>query len=243
MSEDLLLPDFLGIGAVKAGTTWLHRNLYEHAELYLPVQKPLYFWDRHRARGLEGYARILSPGRDRLRGEFTASYSVLPSETKSEMRDLMPDLKLILVLREPRDRAWSEAKMELTLIQERDAQTLDEDDYMRFIRSEKCRERGDYAAILRSWTDAFPREQIHVGLYDDIRDHPRRFLGQVFDFLGVATPDDWSSYPFTERIFKGPEIDIPDRCRELLEETYHKAEIEEVARLSGLDLVKAWGYE
>ena len=47
VTEELLLPSFLGIGVVKAGTTWLHRNLLEHPELYLPIQKPVFFWDRH----------------------------------------------------------------------------------------------------------------------------------------------------------------------------------------------------
>ncbi len=243
METDLQLPDFLGIGAVKAGTTWLHRNLIVHPELYLPIQKPLYFWDRHRERGLEAYSRILAPGRDRLSGEFTASYSVLSAERKDEIRDLLPDLKLILILREPRDRAWSEARMELTLIREQDAGTLGEDDYVSFIESTKCRERGDYAAIIRAWTDRFPREQVYIGLYDDIKSAPRKLLSEVFDFLGVTAPDDWDEYPFTQRIFKGPEIDIPDRCRELLEQMYRKPEIEEVSKLSGLDLVGTWNYE
>ena len=88
MTTDLLLPQFLGIGAVKAGTTWLHRNLYEHPGLYLPIQKPIFFWDRHRERGLEGYSRIFEPGRELLRGEFTASYSVLQPVVKDELRQL-----------------------------------------------------------------------------------------------------------------------------------------------------------
>lgn len=242
MTQDLVLPQFLGIGAVKAGTTWLHRNLFEHPDLYLPVQKPVFFWDRHRERGLELYSRIFSPGRDQLRGEFTASYSVLPPGTKDEIRELIPDLKLILILREPRSRAWSEAKMELTLIQEKDASELTEDDYLAFLQSEKCLERGDYPAIIREWTKRFPREQIYIGLYDDIREAPQKLLTEVLQHLGVEAPSDWSGYPFTQRIFKGPEINLPERCREYLEQTYQTAEIEQTSALCGIDLVKAWNY-
>ncbi len=242
MTDELVLPQFLGIGVVKAGTTWLHRNLFEHPDLYLPVQKPVFFWDRHRERGLELYSRIFSPGRDKLRGEFTASYSVLSPEIKNEIRQLIPELRLVLLLREPRSRAWSEAKMELTLIQEREAAALMEDDYLSFLKSDQCRERGDYAAIIRAWTECFPREQIYIGLYDQIRDDPRQLLTEVLQHLGVEAPSDWSGYPFTERIFKGPEIAQPDSCRDYLEQAYQTSEIEQVSALCGLDLVKAWNY-
>ncbi|HIF40173.1 MAG TPA: hypothetical protein EYQ74_03640 [Planctomycetes bacterium] len=242
MASNNQLPDFLGVGAVKAGTTWLHRNLFKHSELYLPIQKPVFFWDRHREKGLESYARIFEPGRDCLCGEFTASYSVLPAQTKDEIRDLMPDLKLILILREPKSRAWSEAKMELTLIQERDTGTLQEGDYLDFLESEKCRERGDYAAIIREWSARFPREQIYIGLYDDIVRDPRKLLTEVFEFLDVAAPEDWAGYPFRERIFKGPEIGLPARCGELLDSMYTPSAIEEMSSLAGIDLAQAWNY-
>lgn len=242
MNSDLLLPKFLGVGAVKAGTTWLHRNLFEHPELYLPIQKPVFFWDRHLDKGVETYARIFEPGRDLLRGEFTASYSVLSGETKDLIAKLIPDLKLVLVLREPKGRAWSEAKMELTLIQEREKSSLSERDYLDFIQSDKCVERGDYASIIREWSARFPREQIYIGLYDDIVNEPQKLLTEVFRFLDVDVPTDWSDYPFSKKIFKGPEIAMPTRCRALLDEMYSKNLVEEVADLSGLDLVRAWNY-
>ncbi|MFT7462980.1 MAG: hypothetical protein ACI9EF_001322 [Pseudohongiellaceae bacterium] len=240
MTSDLVLPGFLGIGAVKAGTTWLHHNLRPHPGLYLPIQKPVYFWDRHREKGLESYSRILSPGREQLIGEFTAAYSVLPKHTKQELRELIPDLKLVLVLREPKSRAWSEARMELTLIQERDASELTTDDYLEFLRSKKCTERGDYPAMIRAWLEFFPREQLFIGLYDDIIRRPQGFLTEIFNFLEVDVPDDWSGYPFTKKIFGGPVIEIPEACAALLDEMYGEAEIAETAELSGLDLQFAW---
>lgn len=240
VTEELLLPNFLGIGVVKAGTTWLHRNLLEHSELYLPIQKPVFFWDRHVDKGVDSYARIFEPGRDLLRGEFTASYSVLPAQTKAQIRGLIPDLKLILVLREPKSRAWSEAKMELTLIQEREKSTLSEEDYLEFLRSEKCQERGDYVSIIEDWCAHFPREQLYIGLYDDIANDPRKLLTEVFAFLGVAVPQEWSDHLLAKRIFKGPEVELPQRCQDLLESMYPRSVIQEIAEASGLDLLRAW---
>ena len=103
------LPDFLGIGAVKASTTWLYRNLYQHPALYLPITKPVRYFDRHRDKPIETYKAIFKPAAGRLCGEFSASYSVLPIETIEYIHELMSDLKLIFLMREPKARAWSEA--------------------------------------------------------------------------------------------------------------------------------------
>src|SRR5258708_38882085 len=101
------LPNFLGIGAVKAGTTWLYRALYQHPQLYLPITKPVRYFDRHIDKPIETYKAIFKPGADRVRGEFSASYSVLPIETIDYIHELMPRVKLIFLMREPKARAWS----------------------------------------------------------------------------------------------------------------------------------------
>jgi hypothetical protein len=79
-------------------------------------------------------------------------------------------------------------------------------------------------------------------LYDDIISRPDGFLSDIFGFLGVDVPDDWSGYPFQRRVFEGPVIEIPDACRALLDDMYKAPEIEETSKLSGLDLVQAWNY-
>src|SRR5688572_21071755 len=64
--DRLALPGFLGIGAQKSGTTWLHVNLACHPELYLPAQKEVHYFDRHFDKSLEYYSRRFRPGDGRI---------------------------------------------------------------------------------------------------------------------------------------------------------------------------------
>ena len=107
------LPDFLGIGAQKAGTTWLHENLRCHPELYLPDAKELHYfdWDFHQS--LRSYAEHFRDGADRVKGEITPGYSILSSIRIALIKDLMPDLRLLFLVRNPISRAWSQALMNL----------------------------------------------------------------------------------------------------------------------------------
>ena len=66
-TRGLTLPDFLGIGAQKAGTTWLHENLRCHPSLYLPDEKELHYFDWHFHRPLRWYAGHFRQGAGRVR--------------------------------------------------------------------------------------------------------------------------------------------------------------------------------
>jgi hypothetical protein len=239
---DLLLPQFLGIGAVKAGTTWLHRNLRQHPALYLPAAKPVRYFDRHRDKPIATYSALFAPGADRLRGEFSASYSVLPRATIEDIHRLMPDLKLILLLREPRARAWSEAKMEFSVVRGLGPAPRSEAEYVGFLTSQQCRERGDYRTIIRNWTSVFPRDRLFIGLMEDVRDAPEALFGRVLDFLGVPAEVDYAGYPLRQKIFEGLALEPPDRCRAVLDALYTADDVRKLDALVDMDLVRRWGY-
>jgi hypothetical protein len=240
--QEQLLPNFLGIGAVKAGTTWLYQNLYQHNQLYLPATKPVFYFDRHRNRPIESYSAIFRPGADRIRGEFTASYSVLPAETIEYIRRLMPDLKLIFLMREPKARAWSEARMEFSVVRGLGDAKISDAEYCTFICSDTCRSRGDYRGILTNWMRAFPRDRIFVGLTDDVRERPKLLFRQVLSFLGVSSDVDLSDYPLREKVFEGLAVTMPPACRDLLDDMYDREHIRELSDFVGIDLVHRWGY-
>lgn len=241
--NELLLPDFLGVGAVKAGTTWLYRNLVEHPDVYMPVLKPVRYFDRHAEKPIETYSAIFRPGADRLKGEFTASYSVLPIETISYIQRLMPRAKLIFLMREPKARAWSEAKMEFSLIRGFGDKQASDDEYCKFLYSEQCRSRGDYLTIVTNWLKFFPSAQIFIGLMDEIKDQPEDLLRRVFRFLGISPNVDCSAFPLREKIFAGRPIEIPDRCRRLLDDMYGAEEIKALEAFVGMKLLQRWGYD
>ena len=241
-AKSLRLPDFLGVGVVKAGTTWLHRRLRQQPQIFVPLQKPVLYWDRHTDKPIERYAAIFRTAGDRLCGELTASYSVLPVETIEHIRNLMPELRVILLLREPRSRAWSEARMEFPVVRSQALEATGDAELQGFLESPKCMERGDYPTILNRWWEAFGRERVFVGLYDDISERPSELLARIWRFLGVSEDVTLPEEALRERVFAGVPRELPDVSRQFLEKTYDRAYVERVSEMIGLDLVGRWGY-
>src|SRR5258706_3186219 len=115
--------DFLGIGAQKAGTTWLHEALSLHPALRFPGGKEVHFWDWHRARGVDWYRGLFGAAAPGVKnGEITPAYALLPVEAIREIREINPALRVIYTLRNPLERAWSAALMVL----QRGGMTLEE---------------------------------------------------------------------------------------------------------------------
>ncbi len=177
--------DFLGIGAQKCGTTWLHVNLKRHPAVFLPEPKELHFWNRPDGRDLAWYRDVFAgtaPGV--LGGEITPAYGFLPIATIEAVRREFPDLRLIYCLRNPIERAWSSALMALG----RAEMTLDEASDQWFIdhfHSAGSRARGDYEACLRNWRAVFEPARIQVVLFDRIVACPLRVLREVAGGLGI----------------------------------------------------------
>ena len=233
--------DFLGIGAQKAGTSWLHKNLQQHPEIWMPPRKELHYFDRSlnypspsflasdefttRINSLEPhnvdfknklekelkiaikskndaqiqwylkyflgtysdewYHSLFEEGKDKVSGEITPSYSFLSREEIGHIYSLYPKLKIILILRNPIDRAWSHLRFHIRLNKFSTDSSLEP--IKEFIDSEKQVLRGDYLSILSNWSSIFPKEQIHVCFYDDIEENPQSFLDNIFNFLEVSS--------------------------------------------------------
>ena len=108
--------NFMGIGAQKAGTTWLHKLLQKCHVISLPQkQKEVHFWDWHHRKGIEWYIQQFrySQKSSSCYGEITPCYVVLPEQTIAEISRCFPNLKIIFIARDLVDRAWSAMIMEL----------------------------------------------------------------------------------------------------------------------------------
>lgn len=237
----LRLPTFLGIGVPQAGTTWLYDMLSCHPEIGLSKRKEVQYFDKNLHRSLGWYAHwfeSVSP-EARAWGEVSPSYCVLSTDRISDVRSLLPDCRLVLLLRNPVDRAWSAARRVFSQLAEPHFHTTPEDvaeeEYFKYFRAEhlylpEVRHkhgsfapgllRGHYTAILDNWLSVFPAEQLLIGLYDTLRDDPTELLGRVFAHLGVDTEVDWSRFPLRQRVNQNPERPVPPRVREFLEDLY-----------------------
>lgn len=102
------LPDFLIVGAMKAGTSTLAHYLRQHPQIYMPDSE-LHFFDKDKNfnKGVDWYKEKFEKGKEgQLIGEKTPTYSYLP-ECPERIADIIPDVQLIWIFRDPVDRAYS----------------------------------------------------------------------------------------------------------------------------------------
>lgn len=183
-------PSFIGIGAQKAGTTWLYKMLRLHPDVGMPEQKELHFWDLGipDAAGFSRYQNAFAPLHGCARGEITPSYSILPRDRIAMMRNRLPALRLIYILRNPVERAWSQARMELARELHRGRSILPAEWNSWLVAHcslAESRSRGDYAACLRNWFGEYGREQFLIAIHEENLLEPCEFLMACARHLGV----------------------------------------------------------
>lgn len=217
-TRGLTLPDFLGIGAQRAGTTWLWENLRCHPDLFVASPKEIHYWDWRFHQPLHWYSQLFAEAGERCKGEVTPGYLLLSSRRIQLIRKLMPDVRLILLLRNPIERAWSHVRLILRT-QELDPTRLSREWYLEQLQG-RTRERGNYPAFLRNWEAHFPAEQLFAGFFEDVVERPQSLLTDVFRHLGVSEEVDWSQFPWRESSNAARPLAMPDEYRELLTELY-----------------------
>lgn len=99
------LPSFVVVGAMKAGTTSLKANLRRHPKVFMPGRE-LHYFDKHLDQGIEWYQRWFGKGIGKLCGEKTPTY-MIDRRTMERMHEVLPDAKLIVLLRDPTARLFS----------------------------------------------------------------------------------------------------------------------------------------
>jgi len=192
----LTLPDFLGIGAMKSGTTWLYENLRCHPDAFLPDRKELYYFSHAFYNGrLKRYSSQFETGDGKIKGEITPGYAIIPPDRIRFIRQIMPDVKLIFVARNPIDRSWSEAYMNLVSKPGKTISDITDNELIDYVTTGDCCRRSDYLQILESWHRVFPSTQLFLGTLDEIKQNPIDFLSRLFLFLGLSPDVDWSCFP------------------------------------------------
>ncbi|MGH2817504.1 MAG: sulfotransferase domain-containing protein [Actinomycetota bacterium] len=182
-----MLPNFLIIGAMKGGTTSLYRYLSDHPQIFMPsVKEPLFFssnWDR----GIEWYERLFDgAGQVTAIGEASTEYTAFPHIPDVPMRvaKLLPEVRLVYIIRHPIDRMLSEYHYNLVRGLERDPSAdrslLEDSTYYNV----SC-----YALQIEQYLEHFPRDQLLVLKSEDLKRDRVRTLGRVYEILGVDK--DW----------------------------------------------------
>jgi hypothetical protein len=173
------LPNFLYVGPDKAGSSWLHEVLLKHPDVYLTPAKDLYFFDRYYDRGKSWYAAQFRDARqETIVGEVCQDYLFHP-EAAERIRETLGPVKVMVSLRDPVERAWSSY-----LYMRKHG--IGPDTFGEALSSRpELLEHGRYATGLDRFLQRFPRELVHVALFDDLTRDPQSFLDGVTRFLGI----------------------------------------------------------
>ena len=205
----MTLPNFLIIGSAKAGTTSLYVYLMQHPEIYMsPVKETHFFSFDNESKMTKGpgdpiykaitdvndYQALFNDVRDeKAIGEASTSYLYRP-EAPGRIHEMLPDVKLIAILRNPVDRAFSAymhvvrderetaENFEKALALEENRKAANWDPIWHFTSV------GHYYEQLERYFKVFKRDQIKIYLYEDLNLNKDNLLKDIFNFLGV-NPD------------------------------------------------------
>lgn len=197
------LPTFLIIGAPKSGTTSLWRYLNQHPQIFMSAVKEPYFFvsdeekEKRIAIGMKPtmtmadyLAHFATANGAKAMGEASVPYLYQP-ESPRLIHDAIPNVKLITLLRNPVDRAYSNYWFLRTMGLEK------EETFEDAILSELAGEREDaisillhirkglYTPQLQRYFDVFPRDQVRIYLQEELSEDPQRVLKDLWQFLEV----------------------------------------------------------
>lgn len=176
------LVSFIGIGAQKCASTWLHDVLVDHPALSLPGDvKEVDYFSYHYDFGRQWYEQRFTSAASSVCGEVSPSYLHSPGVVE-RVADYNPGMRIILIVRDPIERAISNHKHEVRI-----GHVHGDDLSFEFgLRNNPAYiEQGLYAKHLESWYEKFSPEQILVLKFEDVVALPEAALVSVCEFLGA----------------------------------------------------------
>ena len=194
------LPEFLGLGTQKGGTTTLQRLLEQHPQVYLPPRKELHFFSLHYGEGDIWYRQQFAEAApDQRCGEITPYYLFHPM-VPQRIKALLPEAKLIVLLRDPVERALSQVAHSMRLglepLELEDALAAEPerlqgaeqvlaaaDGRHRSHQEHSYLARSRYEIQLRRYQHYFPANQLFIRRSEDLFERPEQLWAELLDFL------------------------------------------------------------
>ncbi len=177
------VPTFFLAGYQKTASTWLHRCLLEHPDVYVPEGDATHFFDIYFHRGLDWYRTFFQSAHGyRQIGDTTPSFMRFHT-SRVRMAQLNPAAKIIVTLRNPIERAfshyWHEKKKRKINYRFEECLSNNVDIFDDWIAT------GFYYSHLTDLLTMYPRDQVLILFYDDLKASPADFLAQTLRFLEV----------------------------------------------------------
>ena len=173
--------NFIYIGLDKSGSTWLHKQMQVHPNIFVPKEKDLYFFDQFYHRGIDWYNKYFASSQPKVHsaiGEICHNY-IWSYEAPKRMKEYNKDMKLLLVLRNPYEIFESKIKY-----------GLQKGEYSsnKIESNEIVKQSIDEIFIsdnIKQYFKYFKKDEILILLFDDLKSDPKQFLREIYDFLDV----------------------------------------------------------
>ena len=207
-------PDFLCVGAHKAGSTWLYQQLDSHPDFWMPPVKEMHYFDqlgrvqrtgRPRCRDqrdlrflerleslsaepgidLENYGRLFEPKASLISGDISPNYSTLSNQVIRKVARYFPNLKVIFLARDPVERVWSHLSMEVHYHQIEPFDATNIDEVNRNLFRRGMLLRSYPSAVVARWKRYVHPEQFRVYFFDDLQSNPPELRRSILSFLGA----------------------------------------------------------
>lgn len=227
-----MFPDFLCIGAQKAGTTWLHHNLSQQPGIWLPPVKEIHFLDHappslmkrmlarqsHHAlaranaktaaadlisgqgsleafrlawrlafakRDWDWYSSLFPTRPGLMCGEICPGYARLSRDVIHSIVQRNPRIKIIYLLRDPIDRAWSSVAMHFRKRNDRTIDEVEREQILKRIKFSKFQSHCKYDESIVNWLSYVPQDQVYFGFFERIEAEPMEYLADILAFIGL----------------------------------------------------------
>ncbi|MBL7645018.1 MAG: sulfotransferase [Candidatus Hydrogenedentes bacterium] len=172
-------PNFLYIGIARAGSTWLFEMLRQHPEVFVPPAKDVYFFDRYFEKGLTWYfSHFKHADEAKAIGELSHDYYFSERALK-RIHETLPEVRLILCLREPVGRLVSGFVYNRTTALRSGVSLAD------YAAQEEIATQFEYYHHLKRYIDCFGRDRVLVVFFEDMVEEPEKFIRTVYRFLDV----------------------------------------------------------
>ena len=203
-----VLPDFIIIGTVRSGSTSLYYNICEHPSVLEAAYDEIGYFDSNYHLGENWYRSMFPTQKIMNKIREDTGYSITGEDTpfyfwKKEVAERilsdMPETKLIVILRNPVDRAYS--NYNLAVRENNEKLTFEEaiGEEIEFLSKNSFREtvdrfrsyltKGMYVNQIKPWLDIFSREQLHFLSTEQMKNEPCETLDLVFKFLSIPSYD------------------------------------------------------
>jgi len=179
----MVRPNLFLAGFQKTATTWLHACFREHPDIFVPRQDGVHFFTINFHKGFDWYNQFFNGYKgESVVGDTTPSYARF-SWSRQRLADYNPDAKILVVVRNPIERAfshyWHEKKKRTINWKFADVLGNNADIFDSWIAT------GFYSHHIEALWQLFPPDRVKIAVYDDLVADPKDYLQDIFSFLGV----------------------------------------------------------